>query len=390
MHCGTGGEAAPGAVESSAYRERDAAAEASAPDPDAADEIDLGQVDTTQSFPGGNEVTFTLPSGIAGFQIVARGTSSSYPMLVSLRDPSGATIVEIPSGARDRVFGGTMKKLNEKDSEEADVLSVPQHGMPEALSPAAGVWTARLRSYDPTTHVRVLLRRTSDGRPAPGHVDLAVYVPEGLQLDGEAITPANAAGSGPLERRFAALDAKLRAYWGIRLGTMQFVAIDSRFRKLETIAAAYDVGKETKVPGRVMHLILSEESDMFWGMSAGLPAAVATPGTTMSQLILASSWRKKTPDQYAANAEKEGNVLAHETGHYLGLFHTTERDGADFDPLDDTPRCDAATIAAGTSGCPDFVNVMFGGGSPTATMTSPLQRHIVQSSPLVRGTSLEP
>ena len=31
--------------------------------------------------------------------------------------------------------------------------------------------------------------------------------------------------------------------------------------------------------------------------------------------------------------------LLHETGHFLGLFHTTEQEGADFDPLTDTPKC---------------------------------------------------
>ena len=34
-----------------------------------------------------------------------------------------------------------------------------------------------------------------------------------------------------------------------------------------------------------------------------------------------------------------GQVLAHETGHWLGLFHTTEASGTAFDPLPDTPQC---------------------------------------------------
>ncbi len=32
-------------------------------------------------------------------------------------------------------------------------------------------------------------------------------------------------------------------------------------------------------------------------------------------------------------------IAAHETGHFLGLYHPTEFDGAMFDPLTDTPEC---------------------------------------------------
>jgi hypothetical protein len=34
-----------------------------------------------------------------------------------------------------------------------------------------------------------------------------------------------------------------------------------------------------------------------------------------------------------------GRVIAHETGHFLGLFHTSELDGTVLDPIDDTPIC---------------------------------------------------
>jgi hypothetical protein len=39
-------------------------------------------------------------------------------------------------------------------------------------------------------------------------------------------------------------------------------------------------------------------------------------------------------------------IGAHETGHFLGLFHTTEQEGADFDPLTDTPKCPCLNCAS--------------------------------------------
>jgi hypothetical protein len=43
--------------------------------------------------------------------------------------------------------------------------------------------------------------------------------------------------------------------------------------------------------------------------------------------------------------DRVGYIAAHETGHFLGLFHTTEDDGAEFDPLTDTPKCPCTACA---------------------------------------------
>ncbi len=40
-------------------------------------------------------------------------------------------------------------------------------------------------------------------------------------------------------------------------------------------------------------------------------------------------------------------ILAHEIGHYLGLFHTSEQTGGWHDPLGDTPECTAANDSDG-------------------------------------------
>jgi hypothetical protein len=39
-------------------------------------------------------------------------------------------------------------------------------------------------------------------------------------------------------------------------------------------------------------------------------------------------------------------IGAHETGHFLGLFHLTEKTGDYFDPLNDTPKCPCTTCAS--------------------------------------------
>jgi len=67
------------------------------------------------------------------------------------------------------------------------------------------------------------------------------------------------------------------------------------------------------------------------GIAGGIPGAQCLPGTAASGIVISS-------DLMGSGVTLE-NVLIHETGHFLGLFHTTEVDGSSFDPFDDTPAC---------------------------------------------------
>jgi hypothetical protein len=60
-----------------------------------------------------------------------------------------------------------------------------------------------------------------------------------------------------------------------------------------------------------------------------------------------------------------GETLAHEFGHFLGLYHTSQTNGnldgiVGFDPISDTPLCATSDITGGGLGaCPDVTNLMF-------------------------------
>jgi hypothetical protein len=74
------------------------------------------------------------------------------------------------------------------------------------------------------------------------------------------------------------------------------------------------------------------------GVSAGLPGAFDAPGSTTSGVVAQvefgfGDWRDRSSLAFTAG------VIAHELGHYLGLFHTSEATGTEFDPIDDTPEC---------------------------------------------------
>lgn len=74
--------------------------------------------------------------------------------------------------------------------------------------------------------------------------------------------------------------------------------------------------------------------------AGGIPGPLGMHGTSGSGIAIAT-------DMMAGNPEQLGRTLAHELGHYLGLFHTSEADGTVLDPLSDTPECRAERDLAG-------------------------------------------
>lgn len=120
------------------------------------------------------------------------------------------------------------------------------------------------------------------------------------------------------------------------------------------------------------------------GVSQGLPGAAALHGTPSSGVVFTSEYMGQRFRDREGN-EVDGNkltgiVLAHEVGHYLGLFHTSEQFGQGYDPLDDTPQC--------TSGfpdnCPDIDNLMFPLAGVSHTEVTAQQSHVIKANPLTK------
>ena len=357
----------------------DASVEPDAGDPSAfpapLDQLDLGTVD------GDAVIEFDLPENVAGFQIVAKRDPSQDEFTVqSLTGPDGSSVVTA------KKFAGTQKDQTPALSLTTLATTVPQHDTEIGLKPQAGTWKLRLAGAGGDVSVRILLRRTSDGAPKPGLLDLKVYIPQGLVLDEETITVANAETIAAVQDRIAGFDSSIERLYGVRLGRVRYAPMPAKFRALEE--TFFEAGLETEGDGRVLHLVLSEETQSFWGIAGGIPGAVGTSKSENSVFALSSLWRTFSGElggDYGPLAAVEGDVLAHEVGHFLGLFHSTEGDGSDADPLEDTPQCPAATIGSSLESCPDYSNVMFFSSQDPNMIASPLQKRVVQGSALLRG-----
>ncbi len=121
------------------------------------------------------------------------------------------------------------------------------------------------------------------------------------------------------------------------------------------------------------------------GTSLGLPGPAGLHGTRASGVVftsefLGSQFVDRDGTRVNGN-DYTGVVLAHEVGHYLGLFHTTEANNRGQDPLQDTPICNNQPFP---DGCPDLNNLMFPLAGITHTNVSADQTFVIGANPLTK------
>jgi len=123
----------------------------------------------------------------------------------------------------------------------------------------------------------------------------------------------------------------------------------------------------------VVQQILLGEGNVL-GISGGIPGPAGVHGFGTSGVVMTAA--------VVADLEIGSQTLAHEMGHFLGLFHTTEVDAVMADDLSDTPECPADAWQQRDLPCPDLPNLMFPYAHPGAQVTAQ-QVQMLHKSPLV-------
>lgn len=204
---------------------------------------------------------------------------------------------------------------------------------------------------------RVLVRRGED--PGTGTIDVAIHL-VGVGVTASA-APSHARVSAMLSR-FDAIFAQV----GLRRGETSFHDVDAP--SLAVIDS--DEGPESELAqlfrysaarsGRVLSLFLVRSIETggrgfnTLGIAGGIPGPVGVHGTMHSGVAIAFD------SSVVGDGRMAGQIAAHESGHYLGLFHVTEQgracaDGESpeatscvpfggGDTLADTPRGDTSNL----------------------------------------------
>jgi hypothetical protein len=211
--------------------------------------------------------------------------------------------------------------------------------------------------------------------PASGTFDVNVYFATTLAPDDTctnqplSASVANTGGDADLKAMESAYRAML-AKAGVTVGPFTYTLLDAA--TLATYATGIDADAEgacaplsqllkQATNGNTMNVFFvsrytsssSPAGFAIVGLDGTIPGPSTYGGTVASGVSVSTqdlrSGRafcgKTPPDLVHCGAESTAYFIAHETGHFLGLYHTTEFDGTAFDPLSGTDQCPCSSCA---------------------------------------------
>ncbi|MBK8481286.1 MAG: hypothetical protein IPL40_08940 [Proteobacteria bacterium] len=190
--------------------------------------------------------------------------------------------------------------------------------------------------------IAVVTRRRAGG----GLLDLNLHVTPGTGL-----TAATAPESDYAQGVLARVDSLFRQRFGVALGEVRWADLpasadavpDGNQARALVSSAAVDSGSHGSAANVFFVKTLGFAAG-FAGVVPGVPGLLKRPA---SGVVLARS----------ADVQTMGALMAHELGHFLGLWHTSDPEGSGAnDPISDTPACAAGSA---TASCPDRSNLMF-------------------------------
>ena len=257
--------------------------------------------------------SFEVPSNGISFMLGTFMDNNSVVGFYSLTDPDGTNILSSSSALYNFSSGRT------GGYGFASVL-VPHT---TNFSAKAGTWTFKNYAND-----RVKLTLRTGSTPSTATITVQPYI-TGTTWSGNDIASALSVMSTIFSNNGITLSVKDT----ITISESQYATVSSSFID-STTSALVSQGSEDTVNLFFVEDQPSSETAIL-GVSAGIPG-------TMS---IASSWNgvinylSAHATGSTLNSQVLGETVAHEMGHWLGLFHTSEAAGASFDPLSDTAQC---------------------------------------------------
>ena len=305
---------------------------------------------------GGNLVYTTNPA-ITTLAFITGPDGSPVPLSFNQIDPC-FFVSNIPCGTEESL-GDNLVNYH------APAPFFPNDGNSATL--AAGDYTFPIASFDTNGAALesdilspFVLYKTSS--PAGQTMRINLFVVSGVA---SGITTAAEAEADPeIVGAIAVLRNVYETRVGLNLDVTVDIVPDSRFVTLDTQEEQDDLLRSFPIfsPSNAMSLFIVGELDYLpggvIGYSAGIPGPFNLDGTVVSGTL--------AEYQGDGNGTILGFTLAHEFGHYVGLWHTSQTDGNQgsiigHDPIADTPECTDSHLgeAGDIDQCPDRDNLMF-------------------------------
>ena len=331
------------------------------------------------------EITQTVGSDglLAGFFVVPEdGVSfllsiflgSNYNIKFdSLTDPSGKDILSASS--TPNLYDASSGNIGTPGY--ANVL-VPQS---PSFSAKAGTWTFKANTND-----RVSIALRTGSTPSAATITIQPYI-TGTTWSAGDISVALII----MKRIYSKNGITLTINDTITISDTQYAVVSGTFINSTTSALVTQGSTDT------VNLFFIEDycfsSPCSWsgilGNAAGIPGSMGTANSWNGVLI---SLAAHDVSGSTLDSQLLGETAAHEMGHQLGLFHTTESGGTVFDILTDTAECRNGNISAEECEGYGAENVMFwtpwttssrSAGKKQETLSSH-QQHVLKYSPIAK------
>ncbi|MDP7621657.1 MAG: zinc-dependent metalloprotease family protein [SAR324 cluster bacterium] len=276
----------------------------------------LPVTEITQSIEGGYYTgSFAVPSDGVSFLLSVFKDNNGSTAFYSLSDPDGTDILSSSSTPTlSRTASGSLGAYG-----YANVL-VPQS---PSFSAKAGTWTFKAYSND-----RVKLALRSGTTPTSTTIVVQPYI-TGTTWSAADLSDALSVMSSI----YSANGITLSINSTITISDSQYTAVSGYFTDSTTSALVSQGSTEA------VNLFFIEDYTGSWsnvlGNAAGIPGSMG----------IANAWNGvlNSLNAHASgstlDAQLLGETAAHEMGHQLGLFHTTEKGGTEFDIITDTAEC---------------------------------------------------
>lgn len=313
-------------------------------------------------------IQFDIPAGVESMLIEVRGESGRY-YLTKFVTPAGRDLVEasqlVTRGARE--LPGLVTWLYPNTPEVA-----PEPGSYEILIRAEDGAGGHIDAEH--LDVRIYLEREGASKSCGIHVDFLVADDAIVATDVEPMVDQVVAG---LRQLYNPVGIDVLGYTSssIHLPTADLDLGGNPARVIGDVGEVMEIARASgQVRSQAVHVtIVRSLGQDLRGYSMGLPGPMGSDLPTSAVLVASSAFldRDGFLDVTAMN-----ETIAHEIGHYLGLYHTSEFDRLFHDPVPDTFECRDID-------CPDefWFNLMTPGGTGR-TLLTPGQGFVMRNHPL--------
>ena len=353
----------------------------------------------------GDNVAFTVPAGTASFTIMQQAKIANLNVTYKgqvIDNSAVPGVILKPNGSRayddnDPAFGPSSSPDGGTDpsglygfygggSPTTAAFTIPNTAFSLDAGVPPGTWhfTVNDYAYECVTGTSCndggtagntydVIVVTKPAPPAKPTLDLAFYIIADVTnpLTGQKLTSTSAA-SDPSVQRMVSTITMLYGNAGITISTPVFYDVSAAaVARFGTSINADTTGPCDELdqmftlsaghPGNVLNLFLvqsitskSNQGGSVVGIDGTIPGPSSLSGTvhsgaavSLADLFSHTGSCVGGPD-ISCGADLTAFIAAHEAGHFLGLFNTTESDGRDFDPITDTPKCPCLYCSSST------------------------------------------